>query len=114
MKSIAVTFIVYAALIVIAGVIVAASLGGEEPRPVAAEVQTVVPALSPEEAKQVVFAVCGRKHPRDEMHVLALVSLGYAPDSVPVIVCSQECGQAALEEPETYRDAAIAERGSAE
>jgi hypothetical protein len=114
MKSIAVTFIVYAALIVIAGAIVAASLGGEEPKPVAAEVQTGAPAPSPEEGKQVVCAVCGRKHPRDEMHVLAVESLGYAPDSVPVIVCSKECELTALEEPETYRDAAIAERGSAE
>jgi len=87
------------------------SLGGEEPKPATAEMQTGAPALSPEEAKQAVCAVCGGKHPRDEMHVLALESLGYAPDSVPVVVCSTECEQTALEDPETYREAAIAERG---
>ena len=57
MKSRAVTFIVYAALIVIAGAIIAASLGGEEPKPVAVEGGTGAPAVSPEEAKQVVCMV---------------------------------------------------------
>ena len=45
------------------------------------------------------------------MHVLALESLGYAPDSVPVMVCSQECEQAALGDPGKYRDGAMKEAG---
>jgi hypothetical protein len=107
MKSRAVTFAVYAALIVIAGVIVAASLAGEEPRPVEAERGAGAPEMSPEEARQVICAVCGGKHVEEEMQVLALESLGYAPDSMPVMVCAQECGEAALADPERYRDAAV-------
>ena len=109
MKSRAVTFGVYAALIAVAGVIVAASLAGEEPKPVEAEGGAGAPGMSPEEAREVVCAVCGGKHVEEEMQVLALESLGYAPDSMPVMVCAQECGDAALADPEEYRDAAMTE-----
>ena len=61
------------------------------------------------QAEQVVCAVCGGTHPRDEMFVVAVESLGYAPDSLPVLVCSEVCEETALGDPEKYRKATISE-----
>ncbi|UCC69667.1 MAG: hypothetical protein JSV79_07185 [Armatimonadota bacterium] len=109
MESKAVTFAVLAALIVAAAILVGFTIREERAKAVTAEVQAVTPELTAEEARQVVCAVCGGKHPRDEMYVAAVESLGYAPDSTPVMVCSELCAEKTREDPEKYREALSAE-----
>ena len=108
MGSRAVTFAVLGVLIVVAGILVGVTVKGERPEPVEAEA-TAAAVPSVEEAKEVVCAVCAGKHPKDEMYLAAVESLGYAPDSMPVMVCSEVCGQRALGDPEKHRKASISE-----
>jgi hypothetical protein len=110
MGSRAVTLAAYAVLMVVAGILVGISVTSE--RAESAKPEAVTRAkLSPEEAEQAVCAVCLHKHPKDEMRLLALESLGYAPDSLPVLVCSEACRDKALGDPEKHRTAAISGAG---
>ncbi len=112
MGSKAVTFGVLGVLIVAAVVVVGGAIRGRESeRPVEASAPAVPRA---EAAKVVVCEVCGGEHRRDEMFVVAVESLGYAPDSLPVVVCSELCEERALGDPEKYRKAAISEQGEGE
>ncbi len=112
MQSRAVTLAVLGVLIVAAVVLVGGAIRGRESeRPVEASAPAVPGA---EEEKEVVCAVCGGEHRRDEMFVVAAESLGYAPDGLPVVVCSELCEERALGDPEKYRKAAISEQGEGE
>lgn len=108
MRSRAVTYLVFAGLIVLAGVLVSSAIRTQAPEPARPEA-TAAAAPTVEEAKEVVCAVCAGKHPRDEMFVAAVQSLGYAPDSLPVLVCSEVCEETALGDPEKHRKATISE-----
>jgi len=109
MQSRAVTFAVIGALIVLAAVLVVGTVRGQHAPPVEPEADAVPSREAVTEAEQVVCAVCAGKHPRDEMFVVAVESLGYAPDSLPVLVCSEVCKETALGDPEKHRKATISE-----
>ncbi len=110
MASRVVTFAVFGVLIVVAGILVGVTVRGERAKAVEAEVEAVTPGVSAEEGEVVACAVCGSRHPKDEMCLLAVESLGSAPDSAPVWVCSEECAEKVRENPEKYRGPAAGER----
>lgn len=90
------TYVVLAALLMAAVAIVAVSVARHRAataRPTGAIAQA---------ADQVVCPVCGSVHPRGEMHEVTLDIVGYAPDSSPVLLCSERCAALAKQNPERY------------
>ena len=95
MGSKALTYIVLAALLVVAVAVVAGSVAKQ--RAAAGPTGAIARA-----ADQVVCPVCGILHPRGEMHEITLDIVGYAPDSTPLLVCSEGCEALAKQNPERY------------
>lgn len=90
------TYVVLAALLVAAVAIVAVSVAKH--RAATARPTGVIAQAT----EQVVCPVCGSVHPRGEMHEITLDIVGYAPDSSPVLVCSEGCADLAKQNPERY------------
>jgi len=95
MGSRTLTYTVLAALLVVAVAVVAGSVAKQ--RGAAGPAEAMARA-----ADQVVCPVCGSLHPRGEMHEITLDIVGYAPDSSPVLVCSEGCADLAKQNPERY------------
>ncbi len=81
-----------AALAIVAGLVVAAVIA-QRPAP---------------DTQDVVCPVCGVAHAPEDMHRVTLDVVGYAPDSYPVLVCSDGCAALATSDPDSYR-AVVAE-----
>ena len=95
MGSRTLTYTVLAALLVVAVAVVAGSVAKQ--RGAAGPADAMARAVD-----QVVCPVCGSLHLRGEMHEITLDIVGYAPDSTPLLVCSEGCEALAKQSPEVY------------